>query len=115
MTASEPPEAEIVARRFTENGCEVTSIIYDPADAQPTLYGTVTRHGRLVGSYYCADRVRQSGWCIVTALGRPFIHDGRTVRLDSEPAAVYVLTTVLTAPDSAEAEQRFREFLRTSQ
>ena len=63
MTPYEVPET--VIRRFTENGCEVTAIVADPADAQQTLYGTVTRDGALVGSYYCADRVRQSDWHIV--------------------------------------------------
>jgi hypothetical protein len=57
---SHPPEIEIVTRPFTENGCEVTAIVADPADVQQVLYGTVTRDGVLVGSYYCADRVRQS-------------------------------------------------------
>jgi len=57
MTPYEVPET--VIRRFMENGCEVTAIVADPADAQQTLYGTVSRDGALVGSYYCADRVRQ--------------------------------------------------------
>jgi Trk K+ transport system NAD-binding subunit len=48
MTPYEVPET--VVRRFTENGCEVTAIIADPADAQQTLYGTVTHNGTLVGS-----------------------------------------------------------------
>lgn len=55
MTIPTPPEAEIVARTSTENGCQVTSIIYDPADAQQILYGVVARDGVLVGSYYCAE------------------------------------------------------------
>ena len=33
MTTPNPHEAEVVARSFTENGCTVTSIVYDPADA----------------------------------------------------------------------------------
>jgi hypothetical protein len=66
MTAPNQPEVDIVTRSFTENGCTVTSIIYDPADAQQVLYGTVTRYGVLVGSYYCADRIRQQDWRIVT-------------------------------------------------
>lgn len=70
-TDHDPADIEIVVRRFTENDCEVTAIVADLADAQQTLYGTVTRHGRLVGSYYCADRVRQSDWRIVTAFDPP--------------------------------------------
>ncbi|WP_424187643.1 hypothetical protein ACOBQX_07555 [Actinokineospora sp. G85] len=94
-------------RRYTENGCEVT-VIADPADARQTLYGTVTRHGVLVGSYYRADRVRRSDWRIVTALGLPLTLDGRPVELVAEDAAVVVLSTALTARDSVEAEQRLR-------
>jgi hypothetical protein len=108
-------ETEIVIRRFTENNCEVTAIVADPADAQQTLYGTVTRDGRLVSSYYCADRVRQSGWHIVTALGLPLTLDGQPVNPVSEGAAVVVLTTVLTARDSFEVEQRLRDATRTPQ
>ncbi|MGW4115261.1 hypothetical protein ACWEFJ_30675 [Actinosynnema sp. NPDC004786] len=115
MTPHDAPEIEIVTRRFTDNGCEVTAIVADPADAQQTLYGTVTRDGRLVGSYYCADRARQSDWRIVTALGLPLTHDRHVVRLDSESHAVQLLTTVLTARDSFEAEQRFLTFIRTPQ
>lgn len=84
MTAHNPPEVEIVARSSTENGCKVTSIIYDPADAQLILYGTVTRDGVLVGSYYCADRVRQRDWRIVAADGHELTldrrHSGAAVR-----------------------------------
>lgn len=113
MTPDDAPE--IVTRRFTDNGCQVTAIVADPADAQQTLYGTVTRHGRLVGSYYCADRARQSDWRIVTALGPPLTLDGRPVHPVSESAAVHVLTTVLTARDSSETEQRLREATRPPQ
>lgn len=69
------------------------------------------RHPRraLVGSYYCADRVRQSDWHIVTALGIPLTLDGQPVNPVSEGAAVIVLTTILTSRDSFEAEQRLRD------
>lgn len=107
MTSHEVPET--VIRRFTENGCEVTAIVADPADAQQTLYGTVTRDGTLVGSYYCTDRVRQSDWHIVTALGVPLTLDGQPVNPVSEGAAVLILTTILTSPDSFEVEQRLRD------
>lgn len=110
MTPNEAPE--IVVRRFTDNGCEVTAVVADPADAQHTLYGVVTRRGVLVGSYYCADRIRQSDWRIVTALGLPLELDLRPVIPVSESAAVHVLTTVLTARDSFEVEQRLRDAIR---
>jgi hypothetical protein len=110
MTPHDVPET--VVRRFAENGCEVTAIVADPADAQQTWYGTVTREGALVGSYYCADRVRQSDWRIVTALGVPVTLDGQPVNPVSEDAAVVVLTTILTARDSFEAEQRLRDATR---
>lgn len=109
MTSHAVPEIEIVVRRFTENDCEVTAIVADPADAQQTLYGIVTHDGRLVGTYYCADRVRQADWCIVTALGLPLTLDGRPVNPVSEGAAVLVLTTIPTARDSYEVEQRLRD------
>jgi len=115
MTPHDAPEAEIVTRCFTDNGCEVTAIVTDSTGEPQTLYGTVTRHGVLVGSYYCVDHARQSDWRIVTALGLPLDHDGRIVRLESEKAAVHVLTTVLTARDSFEAEQQFLKFIRTPQ
>ncbi|MEV0675905.1 hypothetical protein AB0I60_05205 [Actinosynnema sp. NPDC050436] len=99
MTATpDPPEAEVVARSSTENGCTVTSITYDPADAQQVLYGTVIRDGVLVGSYYCADRIRQQDWRIVTADGHELAVDGTPVRPSDEGSAVIVLTTILTAP-----------------
>ncbi len=113
MTPYEVPET--VIRHFTKNGCEVTTIVADPADAQQTLYGTVTRDGALVGSYYCADRVRQSDWHIVTALGLPLTLDGQPVKPVSEGAAVLVLTTILTARDSFEVEQRLRDATRPPQ
>lgn len=110
MTAHNPPEAEIVARSFTENGCKVTAVIYDPADAQQIMYGTVTRDGVLVGSYYCADRI-QRDWRIVTADGHHLTVDGTPVRPFDEGAAVIVLTTILTAPEH-EIEQRLRDATR---
>lgn len=113
MTPHPVPEIETVVHRFTENDCEVTAIVADPADAQQTLYGVVTQHGRLVGSYYCADRVRQADWRIVTALGLPLILDGCPVNPVSEGAAVLVLTTILTARDSYEVEQRLRDATRS--
>ena len=111
MTAQNPPEAEVVARSFTENGCTVTSIVYDPADAQQILYGTVTRDGVLVGSYYCADRIRQQDWRIVTADGHDLAVDGTPVRPLDEGSAVIVLTTILTAPKH-EIDQRLRDATR---
>jgi hypothetical protein len=112
MTTHNPPEAEIVARSFTESGCQVTSVIYDPADAQQILYGVVTRDGVLVGSYYCADRVRQCDWRIVTADGHEPTLDGTPVRPRDEGSAVIVLTTILTAPEH-EIDQRLRDATRT--
>jgi hypothetical protein len=101
MTAAHTPDAiGIVTRRlFTDNGCEVISIVVDPADAQQTLYGTVTRDGMLIGSYYCADRVGQRDWRIVTHDGHHLTVDGEEVRPRSHPAAVWVLTRILTAPE----------------
>jgi hypothetical protein len=93
----------------------VTAIVADPADAQQTLYGTVTRDGALVGSYYCADRVRQSDWHIVTALGVPLTLDGQPVNPVSEGAPVIVLSTILTSRDSFEVEHRLRDATRTPQ
>ena len=111
MTAPNPPEVDIVARSFTENGCTVTSIIYDPANAQQILYGTVTRDGVLVGSYYCADRIRQRDWRIVTADGHDLAVDGNPVRPLDEGSAVIGLTTTLTAP-THEIDQLLRDATR---
>ncbi|ANZ35979.1 hypothetical protein BBK82_07715 [Lentzea guizhouensis] len=111
MTAPNQPEVDIVARSFTENGCTVTSIIYDPADAQQILYGTVTRDGVLVGSYYCADRIRQQDWRIVTADGHDLTLDGNPVRPFDQGSAVIVLTTILTAPKD-EIDQLLRDATR---
>lgn len=112
MTTHNPHEAEFVARSFTENGCTVTSIIYDPADAQQILYGTVTRDGVLVGSYYCTDHIRQQDWRIVTADGHDLTVDGTPVRPLDEGSAVIVLTTILTAPKH-EIGQRLRDATRS--
>lgn len=95
MKSNDPSEIEIVVRRFTENGCEVTAIVADPTDAQQVLYGTVTRDGVLVGSYYCADPIRQQNWRIVTAHGDHIVLDGLTDVPISEAAAILGLTTTL--------------------
>jgi hypothetical protein len=89
-----PPHevAEIVIRTFRDNGCLVTSVVADPADAQQVLYGTVTRDGVLVGSYYCTDRPRQSGWRVVAANGEHVTLDGQVTDLKYAGDAVYLLT-----------------------
>ncbi|MBP2182894.1 hypothetical protein [Amycolatopsis magusensis] len=85
------PVPDIVVRPFTENGCTVTPVIIDPADAQYTLYGTVTRpDGTFVGSYYAADNVCGQHWRIVAA-------DGTHYRADSEQQAVATLVHTLAA------------------
>lgn len=64
---------EIVVRRFVENGCTVTGLVIDPADAQQMLYGTVTRpDGTFAGSYYPADPVRGDRWRVVTPDGKHY-------------------------------------------
>lgn len=113
LAAHNPTQTETVLRCFTENGCEVVTIVADLVDAQQTLYGTITRDGVFVGSYYCADRVRQAGWRIVTAIGLPLTLDGHPVNLVSEDAAVLVLTTISTCRDSFEAEQWLRQQLQS--
>jgi hypothetical protein len=69
-------------------------VVSDPPllndDAHHTLYGTVTRNGVLVGSYYCADRLRQSDWRIITA-------DGHHVSLDSPPTSPVSESVAVTA------------------
>ena len=85
---------EYVVRRFTDNGCEVASVVADPADAQQVLYGTVTRDGKLVGSYYCADGARQFTWHVVTADGHHLCTDGVPLDIGFEGHAVYALTTL---------------------
>jgi hypothetical protein len=112
MTTHTPPETEFVARNSIENGCLVTSVIYDPADAQLTLYGVVTRDGVLVGSYHCADR--KGDWRIVTANGHELTLEGTPLRSPDEGCAVIVLTTILTAPEH-EIDQRLRDATRPPQ
>lgn len=81
------PLPEIVVRRFVDNGCTVTGVVIDPADAQQLLYGVVTRpDGTLAGTYYPADTVRGEHWRIVTA-------DGTHYHANSESHAVKALTT----------------------
>lgn len=106
------PETEFVVRHFVENDCEVTTVVIDPADAQQTLYGTVTHHGRLVGSYYCVDIMRQRGWRIVTADGEHLSLDGVELCPPSEGDAVIVLTTILTGHNQREIDQRLRAATR---
>jgi len=110
MTSHYVPET--VVRRFVENGCEVTAIVADPADAQQVLFGTVTRDGVLVGSYYCADRIRQIDWHIVTADGDHLSFDGHPVNPVSEGAAVIVLTAILTGHDQREIDRQLRDATR---
>ncbi|MFD8497304.1 hypothetical protein [Amycolatopsis sp. NPDC059657] len=110
MPPCEVPET--VVRRFTENGCVVTGVVSDPADAQRVLYGTVTRDRVLVGSYYCADRIRQRDWRIVTAQGEHLTLDGRPVNPVSDGAAVIVLTTILTGEDPHEIDRQLRDATR---
>ncbi|MCR3721127.1 MULTISPECIES: hypothetical protein [Prauserella salsuginis group] len=90
--AADPaPLPDIVTRRFTAHGCTVTAVMIDPADAQQLLYGAVTRpDGRLVGTYYPADRVCGDHWRVVTA-------DGAHYDATSEHHAVEALTTELGA------------------
>ncbi|RAS58975.1 hypothetical protein C8D87_11628 [Lentzea atacamensis] len=92
--------AETVVQRFRENNFEVTSIVADPADAQQVLYGTVTRNGVLVGSYYCTDRVRQSGWRVVTADGEHLTFGNEPVELAYDGDAVFLLTKNADSPAS---------------
>jgi hypothetical protein len=91
-------------RRFTDNGCQVTSVVADPADAQQVLYGTVTRDGKLIGSYYCTDGALQFTWHVVTADGDHLCADGVPLAIDFEGHAVYALTT-LTEESRREATQ----------
>ena len=82
MSGARTPE--IVVRRYRENGCDITAVIEDPADAQRTVYATVTRAGVLRGSYHPADPIRQERWHVV----RP---DGDPTPVESEPAALLAL------------------------
>ncbi|MCX2948969.1 hypothetical protein [Lentzea sp. NEAU-D7] len=90
--------AETVVDRFLENGFVVTSVVADPADAQQVLYGTVTRNGVLVGSYYCTDRIRQSGWRVVTADGQHLAFGNEPVELTYDGDAVFLLTKNADSP-----------------
>jgi hypothetical protein len=113
MTFHYVPVTEV--RRFNQHGCEVDTIIADPADAQQVLYGTVTHDGVLVGSFYCADRVGQSDWRIVTADGNHLSLDGEPVVPVSDAAAIWVLTTILTGHDQHEIDRQLRDALRPPQ
>ena len=94
MSPHEAPE--IVVRTVHDNGCVVTSVVADPADAQQVLYGTVTRDGVLIGSYYCTDRARQSGWRVVAANGEYVASGGGVADLNYEGEAIYLLTITPT-------------------
>lgn len=93
--AADPgPLPEIVVRRFVENGCTVTGVVIDPADAQQMLYGTVTRpDGTLAGTYYPADAVRGDHWRIVAP-------DGTHYHAPNEYGAVEELTTTFRDRDA---------------
>ncbi|MFD4190755.1 hypothetical protein [Amycolatopsis thermoflava] len=90
--ADPAPLPEITVDHFTENGCAVVCVVIDPADAQQTLYGAVTRpDGTLAGTYYPADRVRSEHWRIVAA-------DGTHYSAASEFDAVEWLSTTAATP-----------------
>ncbi|USX56418.1 hypothetical protein [Lentzea sp. HUAS12] len=110
MNSGNTSEADVVTRSFIEHDCRVTTVIYEPTDAQQIIYGTVTRNGALVGSFYCADRARQQDWRIVTAEGHDLTLDGNPVRPFDHGSAVIVLTTILTAP-AHEIDQLLRDAL----
>ncbi|MGW4591682.1 hypothetical protein ACWEKJ_30565 [Amycolatopsis thermoflava] len=93
---------DIAVNRFTANGCAVTCVVIDPADAQQLLYGTVTHpDGTLAGTYYPADRVRGDHWRIVAA-------DGTHYDAATEYDAVEWLTTTSnrtpSGPDTGTVE-----------
>lgn len=90
--------AETVVRRFHEDGFEVTSVVADPSDAQQVLYGTVTRNGVLVGSYYCTDQARQSGWRVVAADGGHLVFGDEPVELTHDGDAVFLLMKNADSP-----------------
>ncbi|RRO17067.1 hypothetical protein EIL87_12405 [Saccharopolyspora rhizosphaerae] len=87
---------EYVVRQFRENECLITAIVRDPGCEQAIIYGVVTRRGRLVGSYYCLDHIRDD--CrIVTADGQQ--HETTDPKRPlTEPLAVYTLTNMATPP-----------------
>ncbi|GAA2975869.1 hypothetical protein [Actinokineospora diospyrosa] len=102
MTTPEAPDDRyFAARSFTEDGgCEVTAIVFDPEDAQQTWYGYVTRHGVLIGSFFCADRVRQRDWHIVTSEGVHIVLDSPDIHPIGESVAVMVLTGLRDGSDA---------------
>ncbi|PPK63379.1 hypothetical protein V5P93_002348 [Actinokineospora auranticolor] len=96
-----PDDRYFAARRHTEDGgYEVTAIVFDPADAQQTWYGHVTRHGVLIGTYFCADRVRQRDWHIVTSEGVHIVLDSPDIHPIGENIAVMVLTGLRDGSDA---------------
>jgi hypothetical protein len=99
---------ETVVRNVHENGCRVTSVIADPADAQQILYGTVSRDGVLIGSYYCTDQARQSGWRVVTANGEHLTYNGTAVSFADHGDALYLLTALIPGDDSDEVQRHIR-------
>jgi hypothetical protein len=109
------PETATVIRRMIHHGCDVTTIIADPADQQQVLYGTVTHDGVLVGSFYCTDRIRQSDWRIVTAHGDHLTLDGEPMNPVSHPAAIWILTTILTGGDQHDIDRQLRDALHPPQ
>lgn len=99
---------ETVVRNFHENGCQVTSVIADPADAQQVLYGTVSRDGVLIGSYYCTDQARQSGWRVVIANGDHLTYNGTAVSFADHGDALYLLTVLVSGDDPDEVQRHIR-------
>ncbi|WP_394617361.1 hypothetical protein JNUCC0626_48525 [Lentzea sp. JNUCC 0626] len=93
MQPHEGPEIEV--RTFHDNGCVVTSVVADPADAQQILYGTVARDGVLIGSFYCVDQARQSGWRVVMN-GTQYALNGLVADRDLEGDVIGVLTSLPT-------------------
>ncbi|SER91705.1 hypothetical protein [Actinokineospora terrae] len=107
-----PDDRYFTARSFSEDsGYEVTAIVFDPEDAQQTWYGYVTRHGVLIGSYFCADRVRQRDWHIVTSTGVHIVLDSPDIHPVGENVAVMVLTG-LRSGSSAELDRWADEMTR---
>ena len=86
-----PGPVDTVARRYREHDCDVVAIIADPADQQTTIYATVTRAGVLLGSYYPADPIRQTGWHVVHS--DPLRHSADPCPVESETDALIALIT----------------------
>ncbi|MDX8053778.1 hypothetical protein SK571_30790 [Lentzea sp. BCCO 10_0798] len=86
----------------------MASVIADPADAQQVLYGTVSRDGVLIGSYYCTDQARQSGWRVVAANGEHVTYNGTAVSFADHGDALYLLTALIPGDDSDEVERHIR-------